>query len=151
MAKGFPENRENIAAALKALRAQYDMTQEDLAMIARTTVQSISTLERSNGNPVLTNLERMAAALKTTVPGLILLGEELTMEKKATIREVFSSNLKKIRLAKNLSQTDLSRGTGIAVSYISNLERTKHSISLDKLELLARFLGVSEADLVQRE
>lgn len=145
MAKGLPKSRDYIAVAFKTLRAQYGMTQEDLAMAARTTVQSISTIERGNGNPVLTNLERMAAALKTTVPALILLGEELTMEQAPTLREIFAANVKRARLDQQISQQDLASRASVTVSYLSKLERGLLSPTVDGIEKIARGLKIHPA------
>jgi transcriptional regulator with XRE-family HTH domain len=150
MAKGISDNSVYIAKALKALRAQQGMSQRDLALESKSTVQSISTLERGIGNPVIGNLEKIANTLQTTAPELILLGKSLMIETKMSVRHVIAANIKRVRLGQDISQNHLAKKSDIAPSYISKMEAGKIGFSVDKLEAIAEALGVEEADLVRR-
>lgn len=57
-------------------------------------------------------------------------------------RLIFSRNLRKIRLAKGLSQEDLAEESGLHRTYVSSVERGERNISVDNMEKLARALNV---------
>src|SRR4051812_47652513 len=58
------------------------------------------------------------------------------------IREVLALNLRKLRQAKRLSQEELAYRAEIDRTYISALERSVYSASIDVVDRLARVLGV---------
>lgn len=66
------------------------------------------------------------------------------------IREVFSLNLKTLRQAKGMSQEELAHRAGIDRTYISSLERSVYSASIDVVDRLASALDVEVADLLKR-
>lgn len=57
-------------------------------------------------------------------------------------------NLKGLRQIQNLSQEDLADLAGIDRTYVSSLERSQYSATIDVLERLALALGVKPADLL---
>lgn len=65
---------------------------------------------------------------------------------------IVGENIKKYRFAKNLSQADLSRISGVAPGYISDLEhggRSKNSsVGMEVIVKIANALNVSLDDLV---
>ncbi|MBS0220965.1 MAG: helix-turn-helix transcriptional regulator [Proteobacteria bacterium] len=65
------------------------------------------------------------------------------------IREVFARNLRRMRNARGLSQEALAHEAGIDRTYISALERTVYSASIDTVDKLAKVLGVDAADLLR--
>jgi transcriptional regulator with XRE-family HTH domain len=66
------------------------------------------------------------------------------------IREVFSLNLKTLRQAKGMSQEELAHRAGIDRTYISSLERSVYSASIEVVDRLASALDVEAADLLKR-
>lgn len=55
---------------------------------------------------------------------------------------IFSSNLKRYRLEKGLTQEKFADLTGLHRTYISALERGKRSIALDNIEKISNALGI---------
>ena len=55
---------------------------------------------------------------------------------------VFSTNLKRLREAKGLSQEAFAELCGMHRTYISALERRRRSISLENIQRIADALGV---------
>lgn len=62
-----------------------------------------------------------------------------------TLRELFSENLVRVRLERDLSQEELAHAAGIDRTYVSSLERCVYSASLDTIEKLAKALKVDPA------
>ncbi|WP_338000479.1 MULTISPECIES: helix-turn-helix domain-containing protein [Enterobacter cloacae complex] len=70
-------------------------------------------------------------------------GEDIPVE-----RMVFARNLRRARLARKLSQADVSRSTGVDKSYLSDIERSRANPSLDVMARLAHAVGADLCDLV---
>ncbi|MEG7381990.1 helix-turn-helix transcriptional regulator, partial [Bacillus subtilis] len=65
------------------------------------------------------------------------------------IREIFAKNLKRLRLAKGLSQEELAHRADIDRTYVSSLERCVYGASIDVLGRLAVVLEVEPAELLK--
>jgi len=61
----------------------------------------------------------------------------------------FGENLKKIRLEKDMSQTDLALKIGADKGYVSLLENGKKNPTLATFEKIAKALGVSMDQLMK--
>lgn len=61
---------------------------------------------------------------------------------KYNIRKVFASNVKVVRLSKNMTQEKLADLSGLHRTYISDIERGTRSISLDNIAKIASALEV---------
>jgi len=59
------------------------------------------------------------------------------------------NNMKRIRLAKQMSQGDICRKLGVDRSYISNVESGKKNPTLSTITKLAKALGVSVGELLK--
>ena len=59
-----------------------------------------------------------------------------------SLLHVFSSNLRRYRHKKGLSQEAFAELAGLHRTYISDLERGKRSIALDNIEKIARALDI---------
>lgn len=57
--------------------------------------------------------------------------------------------MKKIRLAKQMSQGDICRKLGVDRSYISNVESGNKNPTLSTITKLAKVLGVSVSELLK--
>ncbi len=65
------------------------------------------------------------------------------------IREVFALNLRRARNAKGLSQEALAHEADVDRTYVSALERSKYSPTIDMVDKLAKALGVDASALLQ--
>lgn len=61
---------------------------------------------------------------------------------------LFASNLKRIRLDKNLTQENVAEGAGLHTNYISSVERGQRNISINNIERIACALGVSMPEML---
>ena len=61
---------------------------------------------------------------------------------------LFSSNMKRIRLDKSLTQENVAEGASLHPNYISSVERGERNISIGNIERIACALGVSMAELL---
>lgn len=66
-----------------------------------------------------------------------------------TLRQIFASNLRRIRIECDLTQEKLADLAGIDRTYVSALERQIYSASLDTIEKLADVLKVEATDLLK--
>ena len=66
-----------------------------------------------------------------------------------TLRQIFATNLRRVRAERDLTQERLADLAGIDRTYVSALERQVYSASLDTIERLANVLEVEPAELVR--
>lgn len=66
------------------------------------------------------------------------------------IREVFARNLRQLRHAKGMSQEELAHLADLDRTYISSLERSVYSASIDVVDRIAVVLGVEADELLKR-
>lgn len=66
------------------------------------------------------------------------------------IRETFAKNLRRLRQSKGLSQEELAHRADLDRTYISSLERSIYSPSIDVVDRLSTVLGVEAADLLKK-
>jgi len=68
------------------------------------------------------------------------------------LRQVFGTNLERLRRERGLSQEDLAHAAGLERSYVGKLENARFSASLDTIEKLSVALSVPAiAFLEERE
>lgn len=67
-----------------------------------------------------------------------------------SLRDVFARNLRRYRLAAGLSQEALAADAGIDRTYVSALERSLYSASVDMIEKLADVMNVDPSKLLER-
>lgn len=65
-------------------------------------------------------------------------------------RRVLGANVKRLRLAKKLTQEDLALEAKIDLTYAGGIERGTRNPSLLVMARIAAVLGVSPADLLKR-
>ena len=66
------------------------------------------------------------------------------------LRDVFATNLRRLRHEKGLSQDDLAYEAEVSRSYLSQLEKGVFYASLKIIGRLAEALGVEPAELLKR-
>lgn len=67
------------------------------------------------------------------------------------LRDIFATNLRRFRNAANLSQDELSDLAGIDRGYVSDLENSKYSVSIDVIENLAAALSISADSMLRSD
>lgn len=67
-----------------------------------------------------------------------------------SLRDVFARNLRRYRIEAGLSQESLAADADIDRTYVSALERSVYSASLDMIEKLAKVIGVEPSKLLER-
>lgn len=65
------------------------------------------------------------------------------------LREIVSTNVRKERLRKGLSQEALADLSGLHRTYIGSIERGERNVSIDNIERIANALSVSPVDLLR--
>ena len=65
------------------------------------------------------------------------------------IREVFATNLRRLRHDRGLSQDDLAYEAKVSRSYLSQIEKGAYYASLKIIERLAKVLRIEPAELLQ--
>lgn len=66
------------------------------------------------------------------------------------LRDVFATNLRRLRHAKGMTQEDLADAAEISREYLSKLERSGYSASIDVIEQLAAALQVEPKLLLDK-
>ena len=61
---------------------------------------------------------------------------------------LFAANMRRVRLAKALTQEKLAEYAGLHTNYISSVERGERNISICNIERIALGLGVSMPELL---
>ena len=71
------------------------------------------------------------------------------MKTKSPARRIFAENLRKARLAKELSQEELAELSRLHRTYVGSVERAERNVSIDNMERLSAAVGVSLPDLLK--
>jgi transcriptional regulator with XRE-family HTH domain len=66
------------------------------------------------------------------------------------LREIFATNLRRLRNAKGLSQDDLAHEAKISRSYLSQLEKGSFNVSIKIIGRLADTLGAEPDEFLKR-
>jgi transcriptional regulator with XRE-family HTH domain len=65
-------------------------------------------------------------------------------------RKLFATNMRAVRISRNLSQEDLADACGLHRTYIGSVERCERNISIDNMEKIATALGVELQSLLSK-
>jgi transcriptional regulator with XRE-family HTH domain len=65
------------------------------------------------------------------------------------LRDVFATNLRRLRNARGMSQDDLAYDAGVSRSYLSQIEKGAYHASLKVIGRLAESLGVEPAEFLR--
>ncbi len=63
-------------------------------------------------------------------------------------RRILAQNVRRLRLARDMSQEDLAHAAELSQDQISEVENAKHSVTLDNIQRLAFALNVRVAELL---
>lgn len=64
-------------------------------------------------------------------------------------RQLFSQNVRKVRVAKGLSQEDLAELASLHRNYVGGVERGERNLSVDNMEKIAKALATTIPKLLQ--
>jgi len=64
------------------------------------------------------------------------------------LRRILAENVRGLRNQRGLSQEELAAAANFDRTYVSSIERERYSLSIDKLEMLARSLGAEPHELL---
>ncbi|KAB1947277.1 helix-turn-helix transcriptional regulator [Brevibacterium linens ATCC 9172] len=67
-----------------------------------------------------------------------------------TLKTVLGSQVRDLRLARQLSQEGLAEQLGVSTRYLAGIERGERNLTLDSVEALAEQLGVEARALLIR-
>ncbi len=65
------------------------------------------------------------------------------------LKELLAFNIKYYRYVNNMSQENLAEMCGFSSRYLTDIERGKHCPTINKLEVIAKSLGVEAYELFQ--
>jgi transcriptional regulator with XRE-family HTH domain len=65
-----------------------------------------------------------------------------------TARAILARNVRRVRLAQNMSQEELAHAADLSQDQISDIENAKHSVTLDNIQRLAFAFNIRVADLL---
>lgn len=71
-----------------------------------------------------------------------------TTLKETSARLVFASNLRRLRLARGLSQELLAELANVHRTYVGSVERGEHNVSIDNMESFAKALNVDLREML---
>jgi transcriptional regulator with XRE-family HTH domain len=63
-------------------------------------------------------------------------------------RRILAQNVRRLRLARDMSQEDLAYAAELSQDQISEVENAKHSVTLDNIQRLAFALNVRVSELL---
>lgn len=66
------------------------------------------------------------------------------------LAQTFGVNVRRMRKERSLSQEALAHETGLAPTYVGQLERGQRNPTLDVVERIAEVLGVGPLDLLRK-
>lgn len=73
------------------------------------------------------------------------------MKSKPAARGIFAAHMRRIRLAKGLSQEDLAELANLHRTYVGSVERAERNVSIDNMERLAKALGCQISELLKED
>lgn len=140
----MPE-RAAIAKALRERRRQETKSQGEYAAEIGISRATVSLLERQEENPTMEMLQKLAGEM----PGGIsyLLGVEVGSAQYSLEEGVLARKVKEVRQKMGQSQEVFAAGAGISVEYLSKIERGEANPSLDILQKIAAYSGVTVVQL----
>lgn len=134
-----------LAENIKYLREQEGMTQEELARKMELSRSGISLWETGTREPELSKLIKLTELFKVTLDELVL------QELKPPI-PLYVKNIKYLRKKNEMSQEDMSNLLGYKGKQGYNaIETGKAKATIDNLEKLADFFGVTLDQLVKKD
>ncbi len=134
---------------LRALRTERGWSQVQLAAAAGCGHTHVPEIETGKANCNLDTLDELALALtvdivqlfaETAYPGIDC----------ALAKERLPVNLRKLRLKHGLTQFEVAARANLNLTYVARIENGMYSLTIDRVNELARGLGVEARELFKR-
>jgi transcriptional regulator with XRE-family HTH domain len=138
-----PHLLAQLAANLRALRAQGNWTSSALAEQAHISRRMLQLLEQGHVNVSLHAVDKLARALGVTTGSLLGKRPVARQDGDALIDQVLASNLVLARKRLKLTQATLAQQSGVSRAVIAHIERQARNPSLHTLARLAAPLDLS--------
>lgn len=135
-----------LAENIKYLREQAEMTQTDLANeLGDIGQKAVSKWEKGEREPELSRIIKIAEFFKVTLDELVL------RELKPPIA-MYALNIKFLRTAQGMTQEDMANLLGLrSPSGITKVEKGERQLSVENLEKISDFFGVTMDQLVKKD
>ena len=72
-----------------------------------------------------------------------------TRQSSSPARQAVAANVRRLRLARGLSQEELASAAGLHRNYVGGIERGERNVSVDNIGRLAGALGIAPAALLE--
>ena len=147
---------KDLGKRIREIRQSKGMTQEKLARKANIPQSSLAELE--NGKRTTVRFDRIcsvADALGVELEYLVRGRENYIdpnlnyLEDRKDHKLIFAKNVNYYLNSQNKTQTDLCNDLGLSTSTVSNWCRGEKLPRMNKLEIVAKYLGVSKSDLLE--
>jgi transcriptional regulator with XRE-family HTH domain len=119
------ESAAQLGAGIRALRKERKWKQSVLAEAAGLSVPTISLIETSKTNPSHYDLERIAQALETTIPGLMSAGSNPLYKSDINMKKIVGERVRLRREFLGLSRLEVGSKVGLLEQYLSTTENGK--------------------------
>ena len=145
-------NLKDLGYKVKIKRNNLGLSQEELAnRVGYKTKGSIARIEKGERDLPIDKLKLLAKALNTTPEYLV--GWDNVSENKSFFMEDYKiklgENISKFRKERGITQQELADKTGYkSKAGISDIERGKNTVPIDKLEVIAKVLKVKVSQLI---
>jgi len=142
-----------LGAAIRRARKERGISQEELASRSAVDRSYMSSIERGQQNPGIVSVLRIARAMQMNAAELIA-REHVPRPPEAprpplpSARERLAQHVRDYRHARDWSQAEMARHTGLHRTYIGAIEQARANASIDNIERIAVALGVDIADLL---
>lgn len=134
-----------LAENIRYLREQAEMTQKDLAEKVELSPSAIGMWEAGTREPELSKIIKMAELFEVTLDELVL------RELKPPIA-MYALNIKFLRTAQGMTQEDMANLLGLrSPSGITKVEKGERQLSVENLEKISDFFGVTMDQLVKKD
>jgi transcriptional regulator with XRE-family HTH domain len=134
---------------LRALRIERGLSQIELAAAAGCGSTHVSEIETGKANCNLDTLDELCVALNVDIVQLFSEDAEPGTDC-ALAKERLPVNLRKLRVKRGMSQFELAEKANLNRTYVGKVENSVTSLNLDRVNELARGLGVDASELFTR-
>ena len=141
---------------IRAIRKRKGLTQEELARKANIPQSSLVELENGKRNDArFDKVCSIADALGIELECLVRETQDYVdpsleyLQNSKDHKLIFAENINHYLTLQNKTQTDLCNDLGLSSSTVSNWCRGERLPRINKMEMLAKYLGVSKSDLLE--
>ena len=141
----------DIGRGIRKLRKQKGWTQTELAKEANLSFPTISLIETGKTNPSIFDIEQIANALGTSLPGLLSASRRSLKLKDQDLIDYIGNALRTRRLELGLTKAELGQRADLLPQYISTTENCRRLVGLKNLVKLSEALEVDFSYFIPAE